>query len=160
MSMDAIDRKLLDLLQEEFPLSVTPYADLAERLEIPEEELLQRAKRLTEEGVIRRIGGVIDSKKMKYTSCLLAMKVPPERMEEAATLISACPGVTHNYERDDEYNLWFTLTAKGEDARDAQIRAWEEELKLPVYVFPGAKTYKRKVMFSMQKQTDGGKADD
>ena len=52
------------------------------------------------------------------------------------------------------------LTAKGEEARDAQIRAWEEELQLPVYVFPGAKTYKRKVMFSMQKQTDGGKADD
>ena len=153
MTMDATDRLLLDKMQSAFPLSVTPWKDLADSLSVTEEEVLDRVNRLKEDGVLRRTGAVIDARTMGYTSCLLAMRVPKDRMEETAALINACKGVTHNYERDDEVNLWFTLTSESEEARDAQIKAWEETTGLQVLVFPGEKTFKRRVQFAMNGGT-------
>ena len=154
MTLDATDRKLLDLLQTDFPVTTTPWDDIAGVLSIPTEDVLSRVKRMEEDGVLRRVGAVIDARSLGFTSCLLAMQVPEERMEEVAKVISACKGVTHNYERDDTYNLWFTLTAESEAARDEQIRRWEEALGLHVLFFPGEKTYKRRVQFTMERKGD------
>ena len=154
MQYDAIDRKLLDLIQTAFPLTLTPYAALASALDTTQEDVLARIARLKEDGVLRRIGAVIDAKTFGYTSCLLAMQVPKERMEEVAGEISKCKGVTHNYERDDEFNLWFTLTSESEAARDEQIAAWEEAFQLKVFFFPGEKTFKRRVRFAMQEKKE------
>ena len=153
MKMDETDRLLLDNMQTAFPLSVNPWEDLANSLSLTEEEVLERVNRLKEDGVLRRTGAVIDARTMGYTSCLLAMCVPQDRMEETAALINGCNGVTHNYERDDDINLWFTLTSESEEARDAQIREWEETTGLQVLVFPGEKTYKRRVQFAMNRKT-------
>ena len=149
MRIDETDKKLLDMMQQDFPVSATPWKELAERLGITEEEALTRVKNLTDEGIVRRIGAVIDSRALGFTSCLLAMKVPSERMEEVASLINTCEGVTHNYERDDEYNLWFTLTSESEGARESQIAGWKEKTALDIACFPGEKTYKRRVRFRM-----------
>ena len=152
MQLDNTDRKLLDLMQTAFPMSLTPWADLASELDATEDEVLRRVRHMMDDGVLRRVGAVIDARTFGHTSCLLAMQVPEERLEEVASTIGRCPNVTHNYERDDDFNLWFTLTAESEEARDAQIRIWEETTGLSVSCFPGIKTYKRRVQFAMRKE--------
>ncbi len=107
--MDSVDRDLLNMIQTDFPLDPRPYRVLGEQLGITEDEALSRVKVLAGSGVIRRIGPSFDSRRLGYASTLAAVKVPPERLEEVAALVSSYPQVTHNYGRDHEYNLWFTL---------------------------------------------------
>ena len=149
MTIDNTDRELLDIIQQEFPLTETPFGDIGDMLGISEEEVLERVQRLKEDKVIRRIGGVLDSKSMGHVSCLCAMSVPEDRIEAVAGEISRCDGVTHNYERDDEYNLWFTLTCKSEEEKGKQLTEWEKRFGLPVLSFPAEKTFKRRVRFMM-----------
>jgi len=119
--MDDIDRKLLNLIQEDFPITAAPFAEVAARLGIGEGEVLKRIERLKEEGVIRRIGAVFDLRKLGFASTLCAARVPEEQMRGFVETVNASPGVTHNYRRDDDYNVWFTLIAPGEEALDAAL---------------------------------------
>jgi len=109
--MDELDSRILDALQDEFPLSERPYETLAERLEIAGDELWQRVQGLVEKGVIRRMGASLDSGKLGYSSTLAAISVPAERVDEAAEVVGGYPEVTHSYLRDDEFNIWFTVIA-------------------------------------------------
>lgn len=113
--MDAIDRKLLNLIQEDFPLAAAPFAEVAARLGIGEAEVLDRVGRLKEQGIIRRIGAVFDLRKLGFVSTLCAARVPEEKVAAFVGTVNACPGVTHNYRREHEYNVWFTLIAPGEE---------------------------------------------
>ncbi|MDO4541075.1 MAG: AsnC family transcriptional regulator [Syntrophomonadaceae bacterium] len=148
--MDKIDRKLLNLMQEKFPLSATPWLDMADELGIGEQELFLRIRRLKADGIIRRIGGVMDSRKIGYHACLCAARLPEERLAAAAALINPHPGVTHNYQRDHEYNLWFTLTTRSEEELHAQIAEWERELDCKVLCLPALKLYKIRVAFAFE----------
>lgn len=147
---DSIDRKLLEILQKEFPLSASPWEEIGKMLHQSEEEILQRVRRLKERKLLRRIGAVLDAEKMQFVSCLCAMRVEPEKMEEVMAAINACSGVTHNYEREGTYNVWFTLTTAGTAARDRQLMLWEHQFGYPIFRFPSLKTYKRQVQFSVQ----------
>jgi siroheme decarboxylase len=113
--MDNIDRRLLNLIQQDFPIIAEPFAEVAARLGIGETELLERVGRLKEEGIIRRIGAVFDLRRLGFASTLCAARVPEERVRKFVEIVNASPGVTHNYRRDDEYNVWFTLIAPGEE---------------------------------------------
>lgn len=108
-SLDSCDRSLLNRIQEDFPLVAEPYTALGVGLGLTGEEVLARLHRLRQERVVRQISAIFDTRALGYHSTLVAMQLPPERLEEAATLISAHPGVSHNYARKHEYNLWFTL---------------------------------------------------
>lgn len=119
--MDAIDRKLLNLIQEDFPLAAAPFAEVAARLGIGEGEVLDRIGRLREEGIIRRIGAVFDLRKLGFVSTLCAARVPEEQIATFVAIVNACPGVTHNYRREHEYNVWFTLIASGEEELSALL---------------------------------------
>jgi len=110
--MDELSRKVLNRIQSGFPLVSRPYQALAEELGVEEAEVLECVRRLKAEGIIRRIGAVFDSQKLGFYSTLVAMRVPEERVEEVAGVVNTYPGVTHNYLRPAEYNLWFTLTAE------------------------------------------------
>ena len=110
--MDKIDKKIINRIQGNFPLTSEPYKQLARELELSEEELLNRLKMLKEEGIIRRLGAVFDSQKLGFCSTLVAMQVPDDKIEETAEVVNAYPGVTHNYLRDAEYNMWFALIAE------------------------------------------------
>ncbi|MDX1932541.1 MAG: AsnC family transcriptional regulator [Capsulimonadales bacterium] len=108
--MDETDRRLLNILQEDFPLVARPFAELGRRLGLTEDETLSRVTRLKAGHIIRQISAIFDSRMLGYTGSLVAMKVDPAREEEAAAIINEHPGVSHNYRRSHAYNLWFTLT--------------------------------------------------
>ena len=107
--MDAADRTLCDRIQNEFPVVERPYAAVGEALGMSEDEVLERIRRLRGEGIVRQISAIFDTRKLGYRSLLVAARTAPERADEAAAVISSHPGVTHNYERRHEFNIWFTL---------------------------------------------------
>ncbi len=111
MRMDDSDRRILDALQYDFPLSERPFDILAERLGLDADLLWQRVERMIEQGVIRRLGASIDSRKLGFSSTLAAVRVRPENVEQAAEVIGRYHEVTHSYLRDHEFNIWFTVIA-------------------------------------------------
>src|SRR6476469_6536950 len=110
-SMDDADRTLCDLIQNDFPVVARPYAALGERLGESEEQVLRRIARLRSERIIRQISAIFDTRRLGYRSCLVAARTSAERADEAAAAINTHPGVTHNYEREHEFNIWFTVGA-------------------------------------------------
>jgi siroheme decarboxylase len=110
--LDELDRKLLNLLQGSFPIASQPYAHVAELAGVPEEEVLTRTKRLLDERIIREITPIFDTRVLGYSSMLVAAKVDPENPWRAAKIINSHPGVSHNYLRDHDFNLWFTVATE------------------------------------------------
>lgn len=109
-AIDAIDRRLLNLIQKDFPLLVRPFAAIGEQIGIREGDALARAQRLKGAGIIRQISAIFDSRRLGYSSTLVAMEIPEEHIDESASRVSEHTGVSHNYKRDHSLNLWFTLT--------------------------------------------------
>ncbi len=120
--MDTVDRLILNEIQRNFPVTRRPFLVLARKLRIPEKEVLRRVGRLKEAGIIRRIGASFSSHGVGWSSTLCAAKVPAPKVDEFVSIVNTYPGVTHNYERDGEYNIWFTLIAPS-PKRIHQIRA-------------------------------------
>lgn len=116
-----LDRKILNIIQKDFPISSHPFQKVASMLDSTEKEVFSRVQALKEKGVIRRLGGVFDSKKMGFVSTLVALKVPPGKIEEVGRKVSALAGVTHNYQREHSFNLWFTLVAASEKELQASL---------------------------------------
>jgi siroheme decarboxylase len=109
--MDPVDKELLNKLQAGLPLVSRPFKALGEALRKDEKWVLERIKELQEVKIIRRLGGVFDSKNLGFSSTLIALKVPPDEIDQVAAIINDYPGVTHNYLREHDYNIWFTLTS-------------------------------------------------
>ena len=109
--MTQIDRRILDEIQRDFPVCQRPFKALAERLSLDEDEVFNRVCDLKERGIIRRIGASFDSRKLGWTSTLVAMKIPSYLLEKTQDLLNQYDEITHSYLRDDEYNLWFTVIA-------------------------------------------------
>jgi DNA-binding Lrp family transcriptional regulator len=109
---DPTDIRILTALQQEIPLVKRPFEALAEQLGIPENSLLKRLERLQNDGIIRGISPVIDSRSLGLSAAtLVAMPVPEKRIREVADIISSYPEVSHNFRREHQYTLWFTLSA-------------------------------------------------
>ena len=109
--MDDTDRAILNEIQSDFPLTPRPYREVGKRFRLSESEVLERVKRLKAEGIIRRIGGNFNSRRLDFTSTLCAARVPKEKMERFVQLVNSYSGVTHNYLRNHDYNVWFTFIA-------------------------------------------------
>ena len=105
-----LERRLLNDFQHDFPLSPTPYADIAHKLGVSEVEVLGALTRLKQQGAVSRVGAVLRPNTVGV-STLAAMAVPPELLEQVAALVSACAEVNHNYEREHRLNLWFVANA-------------------------------------------------
>jgi DNA-binding Lrp family transcriptional regulator len=110
--LDELDRRLLNLLQGSFPLAERPYARVAELAELSEEEVLGRTKRLLDERIIREVTPIFDTRVLGYSSMLVAARVDSENPWRAAKIINSHPGVSHNYLRDHDFNLWFTIATE------------------------------------------------
>ncbi|TLX96322.1 MAG: Lrp/AsnC family transcriptional regulator [Thaumarchaeota archaeon] len=107
--MDKLDKEILNEIQWTFPLVLRPYSEIAKKFHISDEEIMQRLRMLKEKGIIRQLSAIFDTRKLGYKSALVAMAIEPEKLERVANQINRHPGVSHNYERNHEYNLWFTL---------------------------------------------------
>jgi DNA-binding Lrp family transcriptional regulator len=105
-----LDRRLLNDFQQDFPLSPTPYADMARDLGVTEAEVLARLEALKSAGAVSRVGAVVRPNTVGV-STLAAMAVPPEQLESVAALVNGYTEVNHNYEREHWLNLWFVATA-------------------------------------------------
>ena len=110
--LDELDKKLLNLMQGSFPLAPRPFAHVAGLAGVSEDEVLRRAQRLLDERIIREITPIFDTRVLGYSSMLVAAKVDSENPWRAAKLINSHPGVSHNYLRDHDFNLWFTVATE------------------------------------------------
>jgi DNA-binding Lrp family transcriptional regulator len=158
--MDSEDKRVLSLLQTEFPVVARPFDALAERLGTEPAALVARVRRLAEGGVIRRIGPVFDSRRLGYTSTLVAARVPAERLAEVAERVNGLSGVTHNYERRGDYNLWFTLTARSEKEIARTLDALRRETGIAFQGLPALALYKIRAVFGADDATSGGRLRD
>lgn len=135
-TLDTMDRRILNALQDGFPLSPRPFADAAAALDLDEANLIERLARLREIGAITRFGPFFDAEAMGGAFCLCAMEVPTARFEEVATKVNAHEEVAHNYERDHRLNMWFVLaTPDAGDIAPCAARI-ETETGLKVFLFP------------------------
>ncbi|WP_297424023.1 AsnC family transcriptional regulator [Clostridium sp.] len=149
--MDILDKKLLNLMQNEIPIDKRPFKILGEKLLLTENEVLKRIKKLKDEGIIRRIGGIFNSKKIGYTSTLCAAKVPENKIDEVAAWINSYDEVTHNYIREDEYNMWFTVITHSEENLNNILREIKEKTDLnDIISLPSIKLFKVKVALNFQ----------
>ena len=149
-TFDALDSQLINLLQHEFPLAKEPYRELATRLDTSEDEILTRIRRLKSDGVIREIGPIFNSRMIGLASTLVALRVLEHAVDRAAQIINSYAGVTHNYEREGEYNIWFTLTAASEEGLASML----EEIKGKIHpldslVVPIKRVLKLKTNFKL-----------
>ncbi len=119
--LDDVDKALLNAVQWDFPLVERPYDALAERLGVSEGEVLERLARVKELGVLRQLSAIFDTRALGYNSALIAAKLDPDHIDQAAETISAHPGVSHNYKRNHEYNLWYTLATPPNEDFDAHL---------------------------------------
>jgi DNA-binding Lrp family transcriptional regulator len=110
--LDETDKRLLNLLQGSFPLAERPYAQVARLAELSEDEVLRRTQRLLEERIIREVTPIFDTRVLGYKSMLVAARVDPEHPWRAAKIINSHPGVSHNYLRDHDFNIWFTIATE------------------------------------------------
>ncbi|AMM40998.1 transcriptional regulator, AsnC family [Candidatus Desulfofervidus auxilii] len=148
--MDAIDRKIINELQTRFPIISQPYAEIGKKLGLSEKEVLKRVKNLKEKGYIRRIGANFNSDKLGFVSTLCAAKVPKEKIAEFAKVVNRYKGVTHNYLRRSEFNIWFTFIAPTMDEIEEALEEIKKETGVhEIYNFPATKTFKIKVNFKV-----------
>jgi len=116
--LDPIDERLLNEMQDRFPLVREPFRELAARVEAGEADVIERLAALRASGILRQVSPIFDTKALGYTSSLVAMRVPEDRLREAARIVNAHPGVSHNYRRTHPFNLWFTIAVPpGSDLR-------------------------------------------
>jgi DNA-binding Lrp family transcriptional regulator len=112
VALDDLDRQLLNLMQGSFPLQPRPFAAVATAAEVTEEEVLVRVQRLLDERIIRQVTPIYDTRALGYGSMLVAAKVDPENPWQAAKIVNSHPGVSHNYLRNHDFNMWFTLAVE------------------------------------------------
>jgi DNA-binding Lrp family transcriptional regulator len=143
--LDQRDRELLGALQGEIPLVSTPFAFIGQTLDMSEKEVIKRTERLRREGVVKQLAAQFDPRALGYRSCLVAARVNPERIDTAAAAINAHPGVTQNYRRNNDFNLWFTIFCSPESQlgldRTIEILGRQAEVET-VRPLPTLKLYK------------------
>jgi len=148
--MDDIDKSILNEIQSDFPITSRPYHEVGKRLNMSEPEVIERIKRLKEEGIIRRIGGNFQSGHLNFTSTLCAAKVPEKKIGHFVEVVNRYPGVTHNYLRNHAYNIWFTFIAEDMAYIDNALRDISGETGVADLLnLPAVKMFKIKVDFEV-----------
>lgn len=147
--MDELKRNLLDAYQRGFPVSPTPYKDVAEKLGVSEEQVLDAVKELKASGALSRVGPVFKPKSVG-DSTLAAMAVPTERLEEVAEMVNGFSEVNHNYEREHCFNLWFVVTAPDKARVEAVLNEISDAAGLEVLNLPMVADYHLDLGFALQ----------
>lgn len=148
--MDTLDKEILNEIQWSFPLVAEPYQSLAAKFHISNDEMKNRITQLKSNGVLRQLSAIFDTRRLGYKSSLVAMAVTPEKLDYVANQINRHPGVSHNYERNHEYNLWFTLaTPPGTDLKTEVDKFGKLPGILKIRLLPTIKLFKIGVKLDM-----------
>lgn len=151
IELDAVDQRLLNLVQRSFPLCPRPWAELGLACGLAEHEVLARIHRLKAGRLLRQIGAIFDSKALGYRSALVAAQAEPSLMQRSADIISAHAGVSHNYERDHAWNLWFTMAVPARRDLQAEVDRLGGEARLRRWqVLPALQTFRIGVAFDLE----------
>ena len=155
-NLDAIDKKMLNILQDDFPVVEKPFENIGRRLNISEENVINRIKLLIDEkDIIRQISPIFDTKKLGYKSSLIAFKVTEKDIDRVANIVNEHPGVSHNYKRDCEYNLWFTIAIPpGSDFENNCNKLVELSGVSDYLILPVLKEYKIGVKFDLENDNN------
>ena len=149
-AIDPTDKRIINRIQSNFPITARPYATIAADLDLTEDEVIRRVGRLRKSGIIRRIGGNFVPEKLGYVSTLCAASVPADKLERFTEVVNGYPGVTHNYQRDNHFNVWFTFIAPSRGI----IRKHLEEISRATGVdgilnLPANRVYKIRAKFKL-----------
>jgi len=148
--MDDTDRAILNRIQSDFPIASRPFLVVAKELNLEEDDVIERVTRLKDSGIVRRIGGNFVPGRLGFVSTLCSARVPQEKIMQFAETVNRYPGVTHNYRRDHEYNIWFTFIAESME----QIETYLDEIASETGVtdilnLPATRVYKIKAQFDV-----------
>ena len=148
--IDDMDRAILNLIQSDFPITPRPYLAIAQRLGFSENDVIKRLDRLKKKGIIRRIGGNFVPEKLGFVSTLCAAKVPEDKIESFAESVNRYPGVTHNYQRDNKYNVWFTFIAPSMKEIEENLKSISQQTGIKEIInLPATKVFKIKAHFDL-----------
>ncbi len=139
--IDKLDREIINILQAGFPLTETPYADVAAQLNIDEEELLKRLARLLEDRILTRFGPMYDVQKLGGAFSLVAIQVPENKFDKVADVVNSYPEVAHNYQRDHDFNMWYVLATETPQQIDKINHDIEKRIGLKVFNMPRLEEY-------------------
>ena len=150
MILDEKDKRILNRIQTRFPIALRPFKSIAEELEMTEDEVISRVNKLKEDGVIRRIGGNFVPEKVGFVSTLCAAKVPEDAIDRFAAVVNRYSGVTHNYQRDHEVNIWFTFIAPSMEEIEDNLRKISRETGVSdILNLPATRVFKIKAKFDL-----------
>lgn len=148
--MDETDRAILNRIQSDFPIVSRPYLVVAQELSLDEDDVIRRITRLKKSGIIRRIGGNFVPNRLGFVSTLCAARVPQEKIVQFSDTVNRYPGVTHNYRRDHEYNVWFTFIAESMEQIEGYLKEIASETGVTDTLnLPATKVYKIKAQFDV-----------
>ncbi|MCF8023876.1 MAG: AsnC family transcriptional regulator [Desulfobacteraceae bacterium] len=149
--LDDIDKALLNRIQSDFPIAPRPFAKIAEELNLIEDEVIEKIRRLKEKDIIRRVGGNFSPERLGYVSTLCAGKVPEEKLEHFTRTINSYPGVTHNYLRDNSFNVWFTFIAPSAEEIEKNLAEISEKTGIrDILNLPATRVYKIRAHFNLK----------
>ena len=130
--LDETDQSLLTIIQEDFPIQSDPWQVLSDKIGVSADEVYERVEKLVDAGVIRKIGPVLETDRVGLSArTLVLMKVPDERVDEVGEIVSGFDSVTHNYLREHEYNLWFTLITSSQELLKSSLDEILEATGIP-----------------------------
>lgn len=147
--MDAFDKQILDIIQSHFPLASRPYEAVGREVGLTESEVLARVRRLKAQGVIRRMGANFGSRQLGWRSTLCGAEVSQDRLEAFVAEVNRHSGVTHNYLRAHQFNVWFALIAPSTEAVEEILADITSKTGVPIMNLPATTLFKIKVDFSM-----------
>ncbi len=150
VALSETDKEILNMIQLDFPIDARPFQVLAKRLGLSEEDLIARVQAMKDLMIIRRIGGNFSPDRLGYYSTLCTAQVPENKIEEFTRTVNAYPGVTHNYMRDHDFNIWFTFIAPSRQ----QIADCLEEISRqtgvsPILNLPATRVFKISANFKL-----------
>ena len=148
-ALNTIDRKVLTIIQSGFPLAPRPYEIIGEQVGITEAEALAGVRSLKERKIIRRLGANFNSKGLGWRSTLCAAKVPEDKLESFIGEVNSHTGVTHNYLRDHDFNVWFTFIGPSWDAVVQALEGITKKTGIEILSLPATALYKIKVDFDL-----------
>jgi siroheme decarboxylase len=148
--LDPTDSAILNRIQSDFPITSRPFLTVADELELTEKDVLERVARLKADGIIRRIGGNFVPGKLGFVSTLCAARVPADKIDNFAEIVNRYPGVTHNYQRDNTYNVWFTFIAPSREEIEDNLRQIIKDTGVEdILNLPATKVFKIRAEFEV-----------